>query len=235
MKKHMMLLLLALLSVATVQAEETVQLVAVTESGRAVALQQLADDSVDLEIWLGNTDLSPYDPVIEIRGISRLVRLRRVMFLITPQIPDYSFLATVPRLSSILITHGIVADLGFISELSNLTVLALEMCRSPDGGAVIDGEAHIDLSGNPAIEYLGFVACGLTRFPSIDNVPDSLVYLDLSYNRIRLTEDDRERLAMLKNVRYVFLGGSEVTADLLESFPNLTLTDPSGVIPDYWR
>ena len=227
--------LLSLCFLVPAVSQEKVELTATTESGRETTIMSVSAETESLRIWLKDTDLSPADPVVEIRDLSALPLLRRVRFSIAPQIADYGFLGQAPGISELMITLSRVKNLLFLRDLPVLQVLHIETSRM--WSHLGDGTAPpvpVDLGENGALEYLGMIYCDLTALPSFSRIPGTLRYINLTGNRIKITARDFPTLEVLKGVDFVFVRGNTVDPGILERYPNLSLAKWDSVVPDYW-
>ena len=82
---------LVLCSAGSAPTQESVPIVATPRSGVETTIMEAPTDTETLTVWLKDTGLSPEDPIVTMRNLADFPSLRRIKFLITPQIADYGF------------------------------------------------------------------------------------------------------------------------------------------------
>jgi len=115
--------------------------------------------------------------IIGVEGLEQLKSLETIVFDKCSDLQDFSFLSGVPHLKRLFVEYLIQnIDWGFIKGLPNLEVFYIDFYRQP----IIS----IDLINNRNLEYIGFTSGVLEVFPTLNNVPNSLKYLNLEGNSI---------------------------------------------------
>jgi Leucine-rich repeat (LRR) protein len=200
-------------------------IVAVTRSGRSILVSQVEPDVRQLTLALHDIDASLDDPIVDIRGFGALEELADLHIYHAPQIETFEFLADASRLEVLVISFSRVRTIDFLSSMPALRVLVLEFCNDweSDPGLPFLSDP-VDLVSNPRIEYIGLVLCALESMPRFVSVPESLRYLDLSYNSIDLVGDDPAHLKELRTLESIFLNGNPVDPTSARSLPNITLS-----------
>lgn len=200
-------------------------LVAVTRSGRSILVSQVEPDVRQLSLALHDIDASLDDPIVDIRGFAALEELVDLHIYHAPQIESFEFLADAAGLEVLVISFSRVRTIEFLASMPALRALLLEFCNDWESVSGLPFlESPVDLTPNPRIEYIGFVLCAVDTMPLFASVPESLKYLDLSYNSINLVGKDLERLAELRSLESIFLNGNPVDPSIADSFPNITLS-----------
>jgi hypothetical protein len=211
-----------------------IDLVAVTASGRTVVLAEVEEDITTLEISCRDRGLTLRDPVVDIQGFAELENLRQLHFYHVPQIASYDFLTECTSLRRLVISFGRVRSLGFLSSLRQLKLLHLEFCSDWESDLGLPFVAvPIDLSANDALEYLAFRVCDLKRPPVIKNAPETLNFIDLSYNPMVVDGTDLQALELLKGVDRVVLAGASASASVLERYANLVVESSDRELSEY--
>jgi len=171
------------------------------------------------------TELAFYKcSLIEVEGLGQLKFLDTIIFDKCSDLRNFSFLMEVPQLKRIFIdtNTGLNIDWDFINQLPNLEVLYVDFCRQPS--------ISIDLKNNGHLEYIGFTSGVLEIFPTLLNVPNSLKYLNLEGNNIRLLPSNFEIFSHAT----VFLGMNPFIKDATTP-NNLTTSFFSGVLDQKYR
>lgn len=216
----LVLFLLTALLPLTVRGND---LVAVTAAGRRVVLLQVEKDVTSVEISCRDTGLTLQDPVVEIQGFAGLENLRELHLYHVPQIVSYDFLAECTSLRRLLISFGRVKNLSFLSSLGQLNLLHLEFCSDWESSIGLPFVTKpIDLSANKALEYIAFRVCDLKRPPVFIHVPETLRFVDLSYNPMTLDKTDQPALEQLKGVERVVLAGASASPTWITDYANVT-------------
>jgi len=203
-------------------------LIAETASGRTVDLGAVEEGSSMLEISFRGKGLTLEDPVVDIEGFAGLTDLLDLRLYNVPQIASYRFLIECRALERLVISFGRVRSLDFLSSLPKLKVLHLEFCSDWESEYGLPFAAEpIDLSANGALEYIGFRVCDLRRVPVFPNPPESLRYVDLSYNPLVISGEDAAALKLLRGVDRVFVTGAEISKETLRRHTNLDAESPT--------
>ena len=225
----MLLLVWAILCGPTkVYAEK---IIAITESGIEFEVADVEADSDIVTIFLKNTPASLEDFVVDIRGLEYLENLKALKFIHVSQILSYDFIAELDHIEVLIISYGRVLNVDFLAKLPKLKILSLEICGDWETGGLPFLDVPLDLSQNESLEYLGFELCGLSRLPSLVNVPKSLRFLDLSYNEMTIDIDDIEANPYLTALETVFVSG--ITLELEEIPSNFSTSSSHGLLKDY--
>jgi hypothetical protein len=112
-----------------------------------------------------------------IKVLGQLASLETIVFTYVTILADFSFLAEVPHLKRLFIDYNHQnIDWSFIEQLPELEVLHVQSFHQP--------EISIDMKNNRNLEYIGFMNGRLEAFPALQNIPDSLKYLNLFDNKI---------------------------------------------------
>lgn len=197
-----------------------VEIVARTESGKRVMLTTVAESDRIVRIGPADESVSIDDPIIDIEGLDALSNLEELEIVLLPQLTEYDFLSRSPGLNALTVSYGVLPGLGFIKLLPSLEMLRIEMCRGPSGGPVVEGR-RIPLESVRRIERLILIDCGFEGLPELIDAPDTLVYLDLSWNGFSVGSSDARVLRGYRDIDTVVLAGIEVENRLLEEYPNL--------------
>ena len=200
-----------------------VELLAETAGGEIVSVAAASRDAISLDIRLDEFRLD--DPVIAIRGIENLTELRRIRFIVTPQVESFTFLEVAPWVEEVVIVNSRVDDLGFISKLPMLKSLVVEMCRSSNGGSILGETGDIDLSDNSGLESLKLINCGLLQLPRIDRIPENIRIIDFSYNNIIVASDDISYFEKFGPQTRIILIGNSVDLEVKALFASLLVTE----------
>jgi len=124
--------------------------------------------------------------VIGINGLEQLKFLDTIVFNRVSNLNDFSFLEQLPQIKRIFIDYQTQnINWSFIEKLPNLEVLSVSSYRQ----SIIS----IDLKNNKNIEYIEFTSGILKAFPTLLNIPDSLLYLNLEGNNITSLPKDFDK------------------------------------------
>ncbi len=227
-------LLLGLLLVLGTAVLPAADLVAVTRSGRTFTVSQVDPDVRRVSISLHGTGATLDDPIIDIRGFDGLSGLVDLRIYHAPQIDSYDFLTDASRLEVLVISFARVRNIGFLSSMPSLRVLVLEFCDDWESGEGLPFLADpMDLTANPRIEYIGFRICALKSMPRFAFVPESLEYIDLSYNSIDLIGDDLSFLEALNSVNVILVNGNPIDPIVVQSIANMAFYSADDILDRY--
>ena len=210
------------ISIGTIPADDAVDIVAVTRSGKKITIESVPEDAIAVLIGPAGINLSMDDPVTDIEGLEKLPYLTDLTIVIMPQIVSFDFIGETPRLNRLVITDCKIGDFDFLKSLSELRVLIFELCRAPDGTSLLS-DGTVDLTNNGKLEELYLVLCGLEKLPSIQGVSPSLRVLDLSYNPLSIGVADIPALREIQFVKEIRTRGIEIEKAVRELFGNLSL------------
>jgi Leucine-rich repeat (LRR) protein len=156
----------------------------------------------------GITKLHFYkDKTVSVEGLEKLPRLRKITFMMTAFINDYSFIADNTNIEILAFQNCDFENLSFVSKLTKLKALVLNDCRIKN--------FSFDLISNIQLEMLqlnniriGDESNRVKIMPELFNVPLSLKYIDVSFNNISIVS--REFIEATKRVDIIFLTGNPV-------------------------
>lgn len=209
-------------------------IIAKTASGRSLVLLQVEKDAGSLVITCKDSGLTLNDPVVALTGLDELEDLRELRFYHVPQISSYSFLTACKSLEKLIISFGRVRSLEFLSGMADLKVLHLEFCDDWESEYGLPFAVYpIDLSENPRLEYLAFRVCSLKHLPVLENVPESLMFADFSYNPLMIGEGDIDALHALRNLRGIYLAGASASGRVIKNYKNLVFDDAGPLLSEY--
>ena len=209
-------------------------LVAITASGKSYLLASVEKDVKTLVITCRDSGITLGDPVVDVRGFGELENLRDLRFYQVPQIESFGFLDECASLEKLSISFGRVRNVDFLHGMPDIRVFHLEFCGDWESNIGLPFLAEpLDLSENLRLEYLAFRICDLKRVPILANVPDTLQFVDLSYNAMEIGDLDTPALEAMKDVRRVFLAGNLISAAVSDTYGNLTLEHGESVLSEF--
>ena len=178
------------------------------------------------------TELHFYkDKTVSIKGLEQLPRLRKVTFMMTAFIKDYSFLSDNDNIEILAFDNCKVDDFKFVSKLPKLKILVINSSRVKN--------FSFDLTNNQKLEMLqlnniriGDSVDRVTTVPELYNVPRSLKYLDLSFNEITLICP--EFIEATKSVMAIFLSGNSIEESSVKAdkYGNFDLFFTEDTLPE---
>ncbi|MFC1821843.1 hypothetical protein ACFL9T_03990 [Thermodesulfobacteriota bacterium] len=179
-----------------------------------------ADDVVLIKITKdGKEEFSVDDRVKEISffkdyteqiiGLEKLQNLKKITFDKTAFIKNFNFIAMHRGIEILVIADCTISDFEFITKLEKLKILVLDSC--------VANFDRLDLINNQKLEFIGITNSKLEHFPRMKNIPQSLLYLNLSFNRISsLSIDNGSELA---NLSAIIIDGNPIDK-VLSRFSN---------------
>ena len=191
-------------------ADEKVSLVKETKNGKEILVLQ--KDITELRF-------SKPDYVQQLDGLGQLVNLRRVVFDMTAFVKNFDFLTQNANIEEVVLVAVSIPDFDFLKGLPNLKSLVIRSARL--------GKTEIDLHDNKRIQYLEITYSNLYVFPRIDNIPDTLDYINLSHNHI-------EHIPATYGFRNaaILLFRNPITSS---EIPNAVFGDPRKILPDHFK
>jgi len=174
-----------------------------------IAITKITTDGIEvLNVNKAITELHFYkDKTVSIKGLEQLPQLRKVTFMMTAFIKDYSFLSDNANIEILAFDNCKVDDFKFILKLPKLKILVINSCRLK--------HFSFDFFNNQKLEMLqlnniriGDSVDRVTAVPELYNVPRYLKYLDLSFNDITLISP--EFIEATKDVMTIFMSGNRI-------------------------
>jgi hypothetical protein len=128
------------------------------------------------------TDFSiSYEPsLVSIKGLEKLKELKNIKLIGLPNLDNVSFLLLCNGLESITIDACTkIVDINGLFKLPFLKSIIIRSCL----GLARVKEIDVDLQYLNKIEYIQLADCGIRSSINFHNIPKSLKYLNISYNK----------------------------------------------------
>ena len=151
-----------------------------------------------------------------IYGLDKLPFLETIIFDMTAFIEDFSFLEDTINLRKAVFVMVRPIDWRFIEKLPYIECLYIRACNIKS--------IELNLYNNSRLKYLEISNGSLDFYPCLINIPSSLEYLNLSYNRISSIPDDKKN-------KYNFL--TTLASNQIEHFESnyITFKKPEDILP----